>query len=382
MRTSSSPGPSAVERPTAGEPARAGPPGAQAVPAVRAGRRDDMVTVLLTAWLLLGLFIDGWAHNTRPQLETFFTPWHAAFYSGFAATAAWMGWLVWTRHQAAGGSWRAAVPAGYGLGLAGLALFVVSGLGDMTWHLVFGIEQDITALLSPTHLGLFTAGFLIGTTPLRSAWADPGLGREAGLGRLLPAVLSATLTGTGMAFFFMYLHPMFENVVSLDHARFLSDYAYPQEYVGRLAIEAAIPGFILSTVFLFGPLLFLLRRWQLPAGSAVIVLGVQSVLIQALTGFEDAGLALLGVVGAVAVEALLAALRPSPGARWRLWVFCALAPVVFWGVYFGGIALHDGGLGWTPEVWGGALIWSSLTLLALAMVMFPQRVPAEPAEAA
>src|SRR6266542_6356168 len=106
---------------------------------------EDLVTLVLAAWLIGGLFLDGWAHNTRPQLETFFTPWHAAFYSGFAATAAWMGWLVWTRHRAAGGSWRAAVPAGYGLGLAGLALFVVSGLGDMTWHLVFGIEQDITA---------------------------------------------------------------------------------------------------------------------------------------------------------------------------------------------------------------------------------------------
>src|SRR6266536_4204640 len=45
---------------------------------------EDLVTLVLTAWLIGGLFLDGWAHNTRPQLETFFTPWHAVFYSGFA----------------------------------------------------------------------------------------------------------------------------------------------------------------------------------------------------------------------------------------------------------------------------------------------------------
>jgi hypothetical protein len=28
-------------------------------------RRDDLVAVLLSGWLIIGLFIDGWAHNTR-----------------------------------------------------------------------------------------------------------------------------------------------------------------------------------------------------------------------------------------------------------------------------------------------------------------------------
>jgi hypothetical protein len=218
--------------------------------------------------------VDGWAHNTQPGLETFFTPWHALFYSGFGAVAAWMGWSVWRRRPAAG-SWRAAVPAGYGLGLAGTALFLLSGIGD-----------------------------LIVTTLLRSAWADPALGRRAGLGRLLPAVLSVTL-----------------------------------------------------------------------AGGAAITLGVQCVLMQAVTGLDDAGLAVLGLAGAAVVEALLAVLRPAEPPRRRMRAFCAAAPVGFWGVYLGGIALGDRGLGWKPELWGGALVWSSLTLLALGMVMFPPPVP-------
>ncbi|MGH2358015.1 MAG: hypothetical protein ACRDGJ_08370, partial [Candidatus Limnocylindria bacterium] len=144
---------------------------------VRMGWREDLVTAALAAWLVVGLFVDGWAHNTRPLLETFFTPWHAVFYSGFAALATWVGWSV-SRRRRPGLSWRAAVPPGYGLAVVGLGLFLASGVGDMAWHLVFGIEQDIDALLSQTHLGLFLGALLAVTAPLRSAWADPASDRR------------------------------------------------------------------------------------------------------------------------------------------------------------------------------------------------------------
>src|SRR6266540_1124519 len=46
---------------------------------------QDAFTVALGA--------DGWAHLNAPELESFFTPWHLALYSGFAALAGWIGWL-------------------------------------------------------------------------------------------------------------------------------------------------------------------------------------------------------------------------------------------------------------------------------------------------
>jgi hypothetical protein len=48
-------------------------------------------------------------------------------------------------------------------------------------------------------------------------------------------------------------------------------------------------------------------------------------------------------------------------------------------VWFAGIALHDGGLGWEPEVVGAVLVWPGLTLLGLAVLMLPSPVPGEPA---
>jgi hypothetical protein len=357
-------------------------------PSVRMGWRGDLVTAVLGAWLVGGAFLDGWAHNTRPVLETFFTPWHAVLYSGYAASAVWLCWSVWSRHRrlrvaglgpgAGGGrSWRRSIPAGYGPALAGAALFLAAGLGDLSWHLAFGVERDIAALLSPTHLGLFAGGLLIATAPLRSASADPILGDRPGLGVLLPAVLSATLAGCATAFMFQYLHPAWEDVVGRDRGAFLRHTfdAAQYHFVYDQNVTVGIAGFVLATVFLFAPLLLLLRRWQPPAGSAVLVLAVQFIAVQGLTGFADLRLALFGIVGAAAVEVLLAVLRPRRSARWRLVAFCALAPVGFWGVYVTGVAVGDHGLGWPAELWGGAIVWSAISVVALTLMALPPAWP-------
>jgi hypothetical protein len=373
-------------------PVRAQPPSpaSDRPPSVRMGWRGDLVTAVLGAWLVGGAFLDGWAHNTRPGLETFFTPWHAVLYSGYAASATWLCWSVWSQYRrlhlaglgtGAGGwrSWRRSIPAGYAPALAGAALFLVSGLGDLSWHLAFGVERDIAALLSPTHLGLFVGGFLIVTAPLRAAWADLILAPRAGLGVLLPAVLSATLAGCATGFMFQYLHPAWEDVVGRDRGLFLRHTfdAAQYHFVYDQNVTVGMAGFVLATVFLFAPLLVLLRRWQPPAGSAVLVLGVQFIAVQGLTGFADLRLALFGVVGAGVVEVLLAVLRPGRSSRWRLLAFCALAPGAFWGVYLGGVAVGDHGLGWPAELWGGAIVWSGLSVLALTLIAFPPHAPTQ-----
>ncbi|MGH8507527.1 MAG: hypothetical protein ACREVH_02240, partial [Gammaproteobacteria bacterium] len=51
-----------------------------------ASERFDRIMVLLCGWLILGLYVDGWAHRHYP-IETFFTPWHALLYSALLAVA-------------------------------------------------------------------------------------------------------------------------------------------------------------------------------------------------------------------------------------------------------------------------------------------------------
>src|SRR6185503_17437665 len=78
-----------------------------------ASYRTNLVMTVLSAWFTIGLFLDAWAHNNVPDLETFFTPWHGVFYSGALATTAWVAWTVRGALRQ-GADYRSAVPVGYG----------------------------------------------------------------------------------------------------------------------------------------------------------------------------------------------------------------------------------------------------------------------------
>ncbi len=101
--------------------------------------RFDWTMVFLSAWFVAGVFLDGWAHNHVPELESFFTPWHAVFYSGYAAVSGFL-LTALLRHRRQGFGWRQALPVGYELSLWGVGIFLIGGIGDMVWHELFGIE--------------------------------------------------------------------------------------------------------------------------------------------------------------------------------------------------------------------------------------------------
>src|SRR3989344_1481830 len=106
----------------------------------KASSRFDLVFVVLSLWLTVGVFIDGWAHNhLASTLETFFTPWHGIFYSGFAAIALLLTFRAIANFRK-GFRWPKLLPREYHLAFWGLAIFFLAGLGDMLWHTIFGIE--------------------------------------------------------------------------------------------------------------------------------------------------------------------------------------------------------------------------------------------------
>ena len=136
-----------------------------------ASRRVEAAVAVFATWMIIGLFLDGWSHGVNKP-ESFFTPWHALLYSGFVAAVAWFSWDGWRQSARAGATPAdASVPGDRWL-TVGMALFVTGAVGDGIWHQVFGIEVDLEALLSPTHLLLFTGGFLMAGYPIRAAVAD------------------------------------------------------------------------------------------------------------------------------------------------------------------------------------------------------------------
>src|SRR5207302_1048293 len=56
------------------------PPSAGPMP-----RRLEWAFLFFSTWIVLGVFIDGWAHNHHKP-ESFFTPWHVFLDSGLIAT--------------------------------------------------------------------------------------------------------------------------------------------------------------------------------------------------------------------------------------------------------------------------------------------------------
>jgi len=344
----------------------------------RSSHRQDLVTVLLATWLIGGIGLDGWAHsNLERQLESFFTPWHAVFYSGFVATALWVLWLVQTR-RADHVTWTQAVPRGYGLGLVGVAVFAVGGVGDLLWHQVFGIETGIAALLSPTHLLLFTGVALILLAPFRAAWSSPEP-PSAGLLGLLPAFLSITLLTALVAFFFQY-----SSLFSIDLAFSASEpvrvpQGQPPQLVGVFeawAQDIQIKGImaaLVTSLLLVAPVLLMLCRWRLPFGAATILFLVVAAIIVALDEFR-AWENLIGAAAAgVAADAAIARLRPAPDRAGAFRAVGSLVPMAVIGCTFLA-AVWRFRLGWPAELWTGTVFFGGLAGYALAVLMQPTPV--------
>jgi hypothetical protein len=350
-----------------------------------AGARGfDWIVAGVSIWWMVGLFVDGWAHSNLTRLETFFTPWHALLYSGFAATAAALGigTLVNLRAAAPGSSlvtavreslpghrWLRAVPAGYELSLLGVVVFGVSGVGDLTWHLVFGIERSVDALLSPTHLGLALGIGLALSGPLRAAWRRADVGRRASWGHLAPAVLSLTFTYSLLTFFTEYASPRVTPWAVLSGIRF-----------GQSGLAIGIAGILLQTALLMSFALLVARRWRLPLGVFTFVLGVNGALMAAFA--PRLGIALLpsAVIGGLAADLLYAALRPAPERLVPMRAFAFAMPVALYLVYFVNLAivspgLYGTGITWTIHFWTGSIVLAGVVGWLLSYVMFPPATP-------
>jgi hypothetical protein len=297
-------------------------PAAPAPPRV-ASYRTNLVTTLLGAWLTAGVLLDAYAHSNLTELESFFTPWHAVLYSGFMAVA---GWILWTARDGL----RAPrpdlrrMPVAYGPAVLGVVGFGLSGIGDATWHLVFGIEQDINILFSPTHLGLAVAMLVILTTPLRAALADETLPVAPGTRRLLPALLSTAFAATLVLLFLEYANAFtFGSIDVVSGLSSMDDY-----FTARLA--AAV---VLTNLMLIVPLLVLARSWVLPFGAATLVYALCAALSGVLTGLEEPRMVGLLLPVGLVIDLVALLLRPGPDRPVRFLAFAALAPLLTWTAY-------------------------------------------------
>ncbi|HZV78745.1 MAG TPA: hypothetical protein VFF60_03930 [Candidatus Binatus sp.] len=283
------------------------------VPARRAAFSGERVSSVAFDWTMAvlgglfvgGLYVDGWAHNHLHHIETFFTPWHAMFYGSFFLLAIVFGVYVAfglyanvKEHSNVFARWARAIPRGYEWSALGIALFLLSGFGDMFWHIRFGIEVDTEALLSPTHLGLATGMALTLLGPFRAAVAADDDRRGA---MLWPAILSLTWLYCGLTFMTQFAPAMAHWGVGAPTSGDMAE----------LRLDRSVTVQLLDAALLGGVVVVLLRQFggRLPFGAVTAILLINSLLMETQQGGNDQ---LLGIVMAgLGSDALIALLRPS-----------------------------------------------------------------------
>jgi len=328
----------------------------------RTSWRDDMVTATLCGWVVTGMALDAWAHQNASQLETFFTPWHGVLYSGFAVLMAWMAWKA-----------LAGMPAGYGLGLIGAATFVVGGVGDGIWHTVFGIEREIEAALSPTHIALFVGALLVFTTPLRAAWSSNRLPAAPSLRAFLPALLSLTFATLLVSFLFFYLSAFRDPASTLPFERWARSLAGPFPALSYTR-QHGVASVLVTNLLLVAPVLLLLRRWRPPFGSATLLFTTVAAVTTATQEFAHGELVLAALAGGLAADWSIAWSSRAAGRTGAHRLVATITPLALWTSYFLVLQLRDG-IAWPAELWTGSIIFASLSGLALSLLMAPPPGP-------
>jgi hypothetical protein len=335
----------------------------------RASWRDDFVAAILTAWMGLGLLVDGWAHiNLRQgRLGPFFTPWHGILYAGFTAAAIW----ILTRGQDPGlpRSWSLSrVPRGYGLALVGMGVATIGVGGDAIWHTIFGEEKNVARLLGPFHLVLMFGAALVASSPLRSAWHNRKMSREPSSREFLPALISLLLTTLLASFFLQFLSPFVTWFTPQ-----VEEAARNSTFSEGLTITV-IAGILIWNLLLMGPLLVILRRWHPPFGTVTLLFTSIAAMMSALNEFARGGLILGALVGGLTIDILIARVRPSAENTSGYRVVAGVGPAVLWTAHF---AMLRGfyGITFPPEIWVGTVIFAMLGGFALAVINTAPALP-------
>jgi hypothetical protein len=275
-------------------------------------------------------------------------------------------------------AWLDALPPGYDLSLIGTLVFFLGGVLDMLWHSVFGIEADVEALLSPSHLVLALGSTLMLTGPLRAAWRRAGAEVAP-----WPAVFSLGFLLSAFTFWTQYAHhfgrpwPAAGNRPTTQvFATVAPDPLFRNAEIQSLYVAHAlgVAVILLQAAFIAAVVLLALRRWgpRLPVGAFTVVFGMNGLMIGAA---RDQLLLLPGAVAAGAVaDVLVRALAPSMERTRALRTVAFAVPAIYFLLYFAGIALTRG-VWWSVPLWSGTIVLAGTVGWLASWLVAPPPVP-------
>jgi hypothetical protein len=332
----------------------------------------DYAVGLCCVWISSGFFLDAWAHGHVP-VESFFTPYHAAFYSGmFALMLLVAGFAV--RNRRRGYGWPDALPRPYRVALAGIPIFLLAGVGDMIWHRLLGLEEGVDALLSPTHQIIGLGIFFLASGPVRSVLADAE--HSTTLRRQLPLAF-------GLATWLLLAH--FGTAYAFDPAAgrtnapppiapFTPDYLTALG-IGYYRVSIGVLVVIFQSALISGFALWLVSRLRSSPGMLTLLYLIGNVPAAAAFTNHSNLLAITlaqSLVTGVVADVLIARWDPRPGRVATFRWFAVIVPMTYIGVYLLATIVTDG-TWWDWNVALGAWIWSGVSGYALSLLASARR---------
>jgi hypothetical protein len=335
----------------------------------------DYAVGICSVWISSGFFLDAWAHGHVP-IESFFTPYHAAFYTGMLAMMIVFAAFV-ARNRMRGYGWRECLPPGYRLAVLGIPIFFAAGIGDMMWHLLLGVEEGVDALLSPSHQALGLGLFLLAAGPIRSVLADRV--NSTTISRQLPLVL-------GLASWLILVH--FGTAYAFDPgagstnappsiAHFSSDYM-TSIAIGYYKISTGLLTTILQALIVSAFALWAASRIALRPGSYTLLFLIGNIPVAA--AFTNATPLLVvtilaSLAAGIVADGLAARLDPQPERARAYRIFAFAVPMAYSGTYLLATLVADH-LWWDWNIALGAWLWTGIIGFALSLIGTARRTPA------
>jgi len=295
---------------------------------------------LLSMAFILGAYVDAFSRLVVPSP---LAPWNDVFMD--AAWLAVTGFMaVWFgRALTRGVAWRAALPAGYHLALAGGVVFGLGALADVYYQIAFGFGTGLEALLAPTHLVELAGGGLLVAAPLSQALKDRPERVD------WPVVLSAALTLSTLTFLTQYAHPLVDLWAS--HRWNVQVTPWVAQDLGVVAIQVQVS-------VLVGVMLLLIRSFRVPLGSLTVLCGINGLCMAIVSRHSE--IVWVPLLTGVVADVLLLRVRPMDASPTSLRVFAAAVPSIWAILYWVAIVVAEGGTVWSPQLWVGVVLAAAL----------------------
>ena len=302
-------------------------------------------------WLISGISLDAWAHG-HIRLESFWTPWHAVLYSGLFATAFVLpGAMAINRLK--GLSWRETIPAGYEISVLGIIGSFIGGVGDLTWHLLFGIEQNLDAALSPTHIALMLFFGFVLVGPFHALYVSRT--------RTSPVLLLLSFT----------LLLLYWQIITGEASPYTDFFLTNAPKADGARQTLAVLSYIVQGGFLASLTMYLLRRWKPFFGFFFIALALSTATLATM----ESNFLIVCIAGLL-IDCAYLLVKPSLASIERFRLFVASVPGIWLLTYTVVVSVIYGTV-WSTHLLVGSIVVTCIISWLLSGLMFPPAVPQE-----